>query len=105
VVPAVVVVVLLRLWRLGGCVVDVAAVEVFNVAFLSREEDRRAVSLACRSAAMRWASGTSSMRRKSRVEAATLGSEVDEASVVCVVVAMVGGVLLVYCSCSFGCCR
>jgi hypothetical protein len=86
----VVVVVLLRLWRLEGCVVVVAAVEVFSVAFRSREEDRRAVSRAWRSAAMRWARGTSSMRRKSRVEAATLGSEVDEGSEVCVVVAMVG---------------
>lgn len=54
----------------GAVVVEV---EVFKVAFLSREEERRAVSLAWRSVAMRWASGTSSMRRKSRVEAATWG--------------------------------
>jgi hypothetical protein len=74
----------------------VGAVEEFRVAFLSREEERRAVSLACRSVAMRWASGTSSMRRKSRVEAATWGWRFDEASVFCdVVVAMV----VVVCAC------
>jgi hypothetical protein len=89
------VVVVLRLWRFGAeggggccCVVDEDAVEVFSVALLSREEERSAVSLAWRSVAMRWAKGTSSMRRKSRVEAATLGSE-DEGSVVGVVVAIV----------------
>ena len=66
---------------------DCAIVEVFNVAFLSSEEDSRAVSLACRSAAMRWAKGTSSMSRKSRVAAATLGSEGEVLSVGCVDVA------------------
>lgn len=50
--------VLLRLCRLSavvdrGCGVDCAVVEVFNVAFLSSEEESRAVSLAWRSAAMR----------------------------------------------------
>lgn len=51
--------VLLRLWRLSvavaeeACVEDDAVVEVLSVAFLSRDEERRAVSLACRSAAMR----------------------------------------------------
>lgn len=44
-------VVVLRLWRFVGwvggcCVVDEGKVEVFNVAFLSRDEERRAVSLA-----------------------------------------------------------
>jgi hypothetical protein len=74
----------------------VGAVEVFRVAFLSSDEERRAVSLAWRSVAMRWASGTSSMRRKSRVEAATWGWRFDEASGFCdVVVAMV----IVVCVC------
>lgn len=81
--------VLLRLWRFSvveeGCV-DCAVVEVFRVAFLSSEEDSRAVSLACKSAAIRWAKGTSSMSRKSRVEAATLGSEGEVPSLGCVVV-------------------
>lgn len=51
--------VLLRLCRLSavvverGCGVDWAVVEVFKVAFLSSEEESRAVSLAWRSAAMR----------------------------------------------------
>lgn len=97
------VVVVLRLWRFGGwggccCVVDEGKVEVFNVAFLSKEEERSAVSLAWRSVAMRWAKGTSSMRRKSRVEAATLGSE-DEGSVVGVVVAIVVFVLCYVSAC------
>lgn len=74
--------------RVGAAVVEGARVEVLRVAFRSREEDRRAVSLAWRSVAMRWAKGTSSMRRKSRVEAATWGFE-GAVSVVCdVVVAM-----------------
>jgi hypothetical protein len=105
---AVVVVVVLRLWRFswdgGGsgacCVVDEGEVEVFNVAFLSRDEERRAVSLAWRSVAMRWARGTSSMRRKSRVEAATLGSE-DEGSVVGVVLAIFCFVLYCISACRF----
>jgi len=64
-------------------------VEVLRVRFRSSEEERRAVSRAWRSVAMRWAKGTSSMRRKSRVEAATWGWE-DVVSVVCdVVVAMI----------------
>ena len=77
-------------------VVGGARVEVLRVAFRSSEEERRAVSRAWRSVAMRWARGTSSMRRKSRVEAATWGWRFDEASVFCdVVVAMV----VVVCAC------
>lgn len=76
-------------------VVGGARVEVLRVAFRSSEEERRAVSRAWRSVAMRWARGTSSMRRKSRVEAATWGLE-GVVSVVCdVVVAMVVIVFLV----------
>lgn len=56
--PPVAASVLLRLWRLSvagaeGCVEDCAVVEVLRVAFLSSEEDRSAVSLVCKSAAMR----------------------------------------------------
>jgi hypothetical protein len=44
------VVVVLRLWWFGCggccCVVDGGKVEVFSVAFLSRDDERRAVSLA-----------------------------------------------------------
>jgi hypothetical protein len=94
-VEGAVVVVVLRLWRFSCCwgdgaccVVDEGEVEVFSVAFLSRDEERRAVSLAWRSVAIRWANGTNSMRRKSRVDAATFGSE-DEGSVFGVVVAIV----------------
>jgi len=82
-------------WGAGPSVLRVVVgaegvrVEVLRVRFRSREEERRAVSRAWRSVAMRWARGTSSMRRKSRVEAATWGWEVV-VSVVCdVVVAMV----------------
>jgi hypothetical protein len=49
---------------------------------------------------MRWAKGTSSIRRKSRVDAATLGSE-DEGSVFGVVVAIVVFVFYRVFACGF----
>jgi hypothetical protein len=73
-----------------GAAVELGAkVEVLRVMFRSREEESRAVSRACRSVAMRWVKGTSSMRRKSRVEAATWGFEGVESVFGAVVVAMV----------------
>lgn len=71
-----------------------ARVEVLRVMLRSRDEESRAVSRAWRSEARRCARGTSSMRRKSRVEAATWGFE-GVVSVACdVVVAMIVVVFL-----------